>query len=157
VDFTPRRESRREVLVWGWPPPHAVRAAVASRWMRFGNGRVLRPCLGSRAGGRRGRRPAPTLAPPLCALAAPRAPPLRALAGLFPPAQRGQEPRGGGVGCGGRARAAPARSRQGLGGGSGGDGGGWSPVAESHIRVLALTQSRPPRRCDPAVRQIWRR
>lgn len=67
-------------------------------------------------------------------------------------------PRGGGVGCGGRARAAPARSRRGSGGGSSRDGGGgWSPVAESHIRVLAVTQLRPPRRCDPSVRQIWRR
>uniref|UniRef100_A0A8I3X7T1 Mesoderm induction early response protein 1 n=1 Tax=Callithrix jacchus TaxID=9483 RepID=A0A8I3X7T1_CALJA len=65
-------------------------------------------------------------------------------------------PRGGGVGCGGRAGAAPARSRRGSGGGSGRDGSGRSPVAESHIRVLAVTQLRPPRRCDPAVRQIWR-
>lgn len=70
-------------------------------------------------------------------------------------------PRGGGVGCGGRARAAPARSRRSSGGGSGRDGGGGggdpSPVAESHIRVLAVTQLRPPRRCDPSVRQTWRR
>uniref|UniRef100_A0A4X1U3S0 Mesoderm induction early response protein 1 n=1 Tax=Sus scrofa TaxID=9823 RepID=A0A4X1U3S0_PIG len=86
----------------------------------------------------------------------------RARALLFPRApafslhsSSARAPRGGGVGCGGRARAAPARSRRGSSGGSGRDGG-WSPVAESHIRVLAVTQLRPPRRCDPSVRQIWR-
>ncbi|XP_036898832.1 mesoderm induction early response protein 1 isoform X8 [Sturnira hondurensis] len=37
-----------------------------------------------------------------------------------------------------------------------GGSGDRSPVAESHIRVLAVTHQRPPRRCDPSVRQIWR-
>lgn len=86
-----------------------------------------------------GPRPAPARAPPR------------------PPARRARAPRGGGVGRGGRARAAPARPRRGSGGWSGGDGGGGSPVAESHIRVLAVTQRLPPRRCDPSVRQTWRR